>query len=121
MAGKIVIEKLTGRHIGSVVSIPAGSDIEVRLNDLDLENCQKVIEERDPSSLASSLGLPADTPPHLIIEAAVALRSHPGADGAKAEIVKKSRLWEYISRAGDVAGVLGKFITVSSQIAAAFG
>jgi hypothetical protein len=120
MAARIEIKGLTGKHIGSVVSIPGNSETQVSLENIDVEHCIRVIEERDPLSLAAALGLPADTPPELIIQAAKAIQIHGGPDEEKADLLKDLPVWSFIQRASEVATVIGALITLSAQIAAAF-
>ena len=120
MAGRIEIKGFTGKHIGSVVSIPGNSETQVSLENIDVEHCIRVFEERDPLSLAAALGLPADTPPDFIIQAAKAIQTECGPDEAKADLLKNLPVWSYIQRASEVATVTGALITLSAQIATAF-
>ncbi|MBF8793583.1 hypothetical protein IRZ70_12280 [Pseudomonas monteilii] len=120
MAGKIVVKNVTGVAVGSVVSVPANSGYDIHVEDIRVQRILKVVEERDPQSLAESLGLPIETPPKDIIEAAKALTGHAGPDGSREEMLKAMPIWTYIQRASDSSAVIQSLVSLGSIICAAF-
>lgn|GEM_PF-7084895 len=94
--------------------------MDFALGEMNLTDCNIGFEERDYSSLAQSVGLPPDTPPELIIELVHDLRNPTGVAEDVTETVKRSRLWEYVQRAGDVASVIEKLTVLAGPVADAF-
>jgi len=120
MTGKFRIGTVTAVKCGTVISVPKDSDMDFALGEMNLTDCNIGFEERDYSSLAQSVGLPPDTPPELIIELVHDLRNPTGVAEDVTETVKRSRLWEYVQRAGDVASVIEKLTVLAGPVADAF-
>lgn len=91
------------------------------LGEMNLTDCKVGFEERDYSSLVQAAGLPADTPPELIFELIHALQKPNEAPVDVTEIVKQSRLWEYVQRTGEVASVIEKLVAIASPAFKAMG
>lgn len=102
----------TIEECGTVLSVPHGSSVDVQFESTEILRCKKAFEERDPVSMASSLGLPDDTPAELIIEAITALR----ASNEPAEsVLKESRIWTFIGRSVDSATAIQMLATLATS------
>ncbi|MBA6090068.1 hypothetical protein H4C81_14360 [Pseudomonas monteilii] len=95
--------------------------MDFSLEKMDLTNCKVGFEERDYSSLVQAVGLPADTPPGLILEVVHALQKPIDGPVDVTETVKQSRLWEYVQRTGEVASVIEKLVMLAAPAAKAIG
>ncbi|CAI3806725.1 hypothetical protein GLGCALEP_04309 [Pseudomonas sp. MM221] len=120
MAGKIVVKNVSGNLVGSVVSVHANSGFDIHVEDIRFQRILKVVEERDPMSLAESLGLPVGTPPADIIDAAKALSGYAGPEASKEDVLKSLPIWTYIQRASDSSAVIQALVSLGSVIGAAF-
>lgn len=119
MTGKFRIGTVMAKDCGTVISVPKDSGMDFSLEKMDLTNCKVGFEERDYSSLAQSVGLPANTPPGLILELVDALNKPTGEPVNVNETVKQSRLWEYFLRTGEAASVIEKLMALGAPAAKA--
>ena len=121
MTGKFRIGTLTAVNCGTVISVPKDSGIDFALEQMNLTDCDVGFEERDYSSFVQAVGLPADTPPGLILEVIHALQKQGEGPVDVTETVKQSRLWEYVQRTGEVASVIEKLVMLAAPAAKAIG
>ena len=93
-------------NVHTAISLANGSNADIEIDKVTLNNCVKGIEERDPPSLLGSLGLPPETPADLVLEVLRELRDKPGAGPAEQqEIIKASKLWPFAERAANLTVV----------------
>ena len=101
---KISGNTITNGH--TAISIAHGVAANVEVENNQINNCVNGIELRDPPSFLSSLGLPPETPPNLVLDVLRELRSKPEASPAEQqEIIKASKLWPFAERAANLTVV----------------
>ncbi|WP_223535543.1 hypothetical protein [Pseudomonas sp. GL-B-16] len=111
--------KISGCGIG--ISMPSGGTGDKFINP-EIANCNTAIEYRDPPSLISSLGLPAETPPKVVLEALKILRSHEKqAPEQRVTLLKKSNIGPFLQGAANATTAATNLLAlaVSPQLAPA--
>jgi hypothetical protein len=107
-----MVNKFTNIHIedcGTGISMP--SDAPVEFNGLTIKGCVQAIEMRDPPSLLTSLGLPSDTPPQLLIEALNILQANSSSPlENKTEILQTSSLFNWLGASANLTSITGLLI-----------
>lgn len=120
MAGKIQLTNIVSEGCGVGISLSADMGCDVSIDRVTSINCGIGILQRDPQSLASQLGLPLDTPPEAIIEAARAIQGQSVSEVEKIGVLSSLPIWTYLKRATDVAKATAALIGAAKAIAAAF-
>lgn len=120
MAGKIYITNCSSEKCGVGMSLPTKTNSELIIDRFVATECDVGILQRDPLSLASSLGLPLDTPPQLIIEAAKALQGENVTYIEKITTLSSLPIWTYLNRATDAAKAVAALIGAAKAIASSF-
>lgn len=107
-----MVGKFTNIHIENCgTGVSMSSDAPVEFNGLTIKGCQKAIEMRDPPSLLSSLGLPSETPPELLIEALKILQSNSSSPlEKKTEALQGSSLFNWLGASANLASITGLLI-----------
>lgn len=119
--GKLYINDPVARGCIIGISVPAESVNDVFINRSVAENCKIGIEQRGPETLAARLGLPLDTPPQVIIDAAKALHAAGFTTEVEKQVaVAEMPIWTHLKRAADVASAMKSFIVAADVIASVF-
>lgn len=114
MVLKLDISGNTFRGVGTVLSLPHGSDAEIKFTDNDSKNCINGIVERDKPSFLNALGLPPDTPADAVLEVIKTIRAAPEASQEeKLEVIKKSKIWTYVERSSSAITVVQGLIAIA--------
>lgn len=93
-----------------VFDVSHGSDVEIQVEGGTFQNFGKFFNERDALSLYQHLGLPTDTPPALVHELVQLLIQRSGTCEPVEDVVKSSRLWEYVGNAANSSSILQNLV-----------
>jgi len=116
MVLKLDVSGNTFRGGGTALSVPHGSDAEIKFTNNNLIDCINGIVERDKPSLLAGLGLPQDTPVEDVLEVIKALRSTPAAsEEEKLEVIKASKLWTYLGRSANAVAVIQGLLGIAAS------
>lgn len=104
------------RNVGIGFDVSGGSKVDLVVEGGDYQDVGTFFIERDPISLYQYVGLPAETPPELVKELLQALiKQQHSAEGSAEQVVKSSRLWDFIKHADSAASVLQKFVFIAGK------
>lgn len=116
---KIDIKNMNLTDVGVGVSLPKGSNADLKMDEITMIRGRTLVEERDAPNFVQSLGLPPDTPPEFILEIIRELRERPDLlEHEKVEVVKSSKLWSFVERSSSATTVIQGILALT---AAAFG
>lgn len=103
----IEIKNMNLHNVGVGISLPKGTDIDLKMDQVTVIGGGAFLEERDEPNLVESLGLPPDTPAEFVLEVVRELRGNPHLQGQeKIESLKNSNLWSFIERSSNVTTVI---------------
>ena len=112
-----MVIKINGCHIeGCGVGISTDGSIDLDISETKIIGCQKAIEQRDRLGAFQAIGLPADTPPDLLIEALKLLLKYEDADPKQsAEALSKTKLFEWLSGTANTTTVLNNLFALQQN------
>lgn len=103
--------KITDCGIG--ISMPSGGTGDQFINP-EIAGCNIAIEYRDPPTLISSLGLPAETPPKVVLKALRILKAHKKASPEqRMALLKKSSIGPFLQNAANAATVATSLLALA--------
>ena len=99
-----------------VVGVSVLKDTDLHADGLAITRTGTGIEVRDPPSLMEVIGLPRDTPPHLLIEVLAALEGHPQASSAeRIDIIRESALRKWLGVGADIVGLAAALTSAQAR------
>ncbi len=113
---KLTIGKGTFINAGTIISLHNGAQADISINEITMENCVSLLEERDPPGVLQKLGLPPETPVNYLLDVVKALRSQSESTfEERMTTIKGSQLWPFVERSSNLTTVLqGLFALAAS-------
>lgn len=110
----LILKNVRIDNCGTGISAP--KDAHIKADGLEITNTARAIELRDPPGLLQTLGLPAHTPPHYLIEA---LRILEGASAlpeqSRIEQLRDSALVKWLGVTADLSDLGTTLLSAQSQ------
>jgi hypothetical protein len=97
-----------------VVGIVTEGIVDMEISDINIEACSTAIHHQNSPGVLQALGLPANTPPDLLIEALELLLNHQSPKKSL-EVLSKSRLFQGIGNASDATSLLSNLVSLQQS------